>query len=488
MRTSNQTAISEYALIIGGKNVPAESGETSPVESPATREIVGRAARGQAPDVARAVAAAKAAFRDWAQWNPRERGKALRQIAAAVAARSDELGRMVACETGNAIRTQARPEILGAAEILDYFGSTCSEMKGLTTPLGSTMLNYSLRRPYGVVGAITPWNVPVGAALLKIGMALATGNTVVLKPAEEAPMAICEVVALAQEFLPDGVLNVVTGMGEEAGQALLEDPGVDKLSFTGSTEVGRLVMRAAAERILPVSLELGGKSATIVFPDSDDDEAAEGVVTGMRFSRQGQSCTAGSRLFLHEDIYDSFLARLDQKLGGLRVGDPLDETTDVGAIISDRQFDRVVGFVDEAVGLGAGLATGTIPSRAPAEGLFMHPIVLRDVGNDWRIAREEVFGPILVAIPWREEAAVIEQANDSDYGLAGYIWCRDLGRALRSAHALETGSVQINRGGAPQLGQPFGGSKLSGLGRENSMAAAVEAYTEAKAIDINLVR
>jgi acyl-CoA reductase-like NAD-dependent aldehyde dehydrogenase len=485
---TTEVAQRKVPLLIGGEHMDAESGETFELFNPATREVIGEVARGRAPDVSRAVAAAAAAFPAWDDRKPRERGKALRAIAVALAEHAEEIARTVALESGNAIRTQARPEVMAAVEILDYFGSTCSEVKGMTVPLGSESLNYTVRRPYGVVGAVTPWNVPVATAVLKAAMGLATGNTIVLKPAEDACLAMSMVAAIAQEHLPPGVLNVVPGYGEEAGQALLNDPGICKLSFTGSTAVGTLVMQAAAKRVLPVSLELGGKSPTIVFPDSDDEEAAAGVISGMRFARQGQSCTAGSRLFLHADIYDSFLEKLRWKLGELRVGDPLDEETDIGAIINIKQFDRVCGFVREAVDGGAGLVTGSVPEPSPRGGLFMEPIVLRDVQNDWRIAREEVFGPVLVAIPWNDERTVIEQANDSTYGLAGFVWCRDISRAIRTAHAIDSGWVQINAGGAQQVGQPFGGMKHSGLGRENSIEGAMESYMETKAIDINLMR
>jgi len=473
-------------LIIGGERVHAVAEETFAVHSPSTRQPIAEVARGREADVRRAVTSARAALDGWMAEPGRARGKRLRRIAEAIAARREDLARLMAQETGSAIRTQARPEVFAGAEVLDYFGSLASEAKGLTVPVAPTMLNYTVRRPYGVVGAITPWNAPVATAMVKLAMALSTGNCVVLKPAEDAPLTITEIAAIAQEHLPPGVLNVVPGLGAEAGAALLADPGVDKLSFTGSTATGRAVLRAAAERILPVSLELGGKSPVIVFPDSDGDEQAAGVIAGMRFARQGQSCTAGSRLLVHADVFDAFLDRVVAGLRRLRIGDPLDEASDVGAIVNERQYERVRGYVADAVAGGATLRTGSVPPPAPTGGLYMDPVVLTDVAADAAVACEEVFGPVLVARPWHEEAEVIAEANASDYGLAGFVWCRDVGTALRVAQRIESGWVQVNQGGGQQLGQAFGGMKRSGLGRELSLEAALDGYTQVQAIDVSL--
>jgi len=473
-------------LIIGGERSGAAAEETFDVRSPATGEVIGRAARGSREDVERAVAAAREAFPAWAAERPRERGKRLRRIASAVLERHEELARTMAAETGNAIRTQARPEVAAGAEMLDYFGSLASETKGLTVPVAPGMLNYTLRKPHGVVGGITPWNAPVATAVLKISMALATGNCMVLKPAEDAPLAVTEIAAIAQEHLPPGVLNVVPGFGEEAGAALLASPGVDKLTFTGSTATGRKVLHAAADRIVPATLELGGKSPVIVFPDSDTDAAAAGVITGMRFSRQGQSCTAGSRLLLHADIFDSFIAKLVAQLGELSVGDPLDEATDIGAIINERQYQRVRGYISDAVEAGARLCTGSVPAAKPDGGNFMDPVVLAGVEADWPVVAEEVFGPVLIARSWTDEEEVIAEANDSAYGLAGFVWCRDVAAALRVASRIDSGWIQVNQGIGQQLGQAFGGSKQSGLGREHSLEAALDGYTEVQAIDVNI--
>jgi acyl-CoA reductase-like NAD-dependent aldehyde dehydrogenase len=357
-------------------------------------------------------------------------------------ARCEELARTIALETGNALRTQARSEARLSADIFRYFGGLGGELKGETIPLGEHVLSYTRREPIGVVGAIIPWNAPVLLGALKIAPALCAGNTLVLKASEDAPLGVVLLMAeVCQEFLPPGVLNILTGLGEECGAALAQHPGVRKLSFTGSTEVGKLIMRAAADRIVPVSLELGGKSPAIAYQDADEDWVVDGVIAGMRFTRQSQSCTAGSRLFLHADIFDSFLV----VFGGLPPNDgPL------------------------------------------SEGYFALPTVFADTSNDWRLAREEIFGPVLVAIPWRDDADAIRMANDSHYGLAAYVWTHDIGSALRTAHAVESGWVQVNQGLGQQPGHSYGGYKQSGIGCEFSIEGMLDSYTQRKNVTVNL--
>jgi acyl-CoA reductase-like NAD-dependent aldehyde dehydrogenase len=480
---------SSKGMLIGGQWVESASGARITVENPAKRAPIGEVPRGNAADVARAVAAAAKAYADWRKVVPRERGKALLKIAEAVQVRTEELARTIALETGNALRTQARGEVNITADIFRYFGGLASELKGETLPLGEHVLSYTRREPLGVVGAIIPWNAPVQLAALKIAPALCAGNTMVLKAAEDAPMGVLLMAEICQEFLPAGVLNVLSGYGAECGEPLVNHPDIAKLSFTGSTEVGKVIMRAAAERIVPVSLELGGKSPSIVYPDADEDWAVNGIIAAMRFTRQSQSCTAGSRLFLHGDIFDSFLKKLEKKTTALKIGDPLDEKTDIGTIINNKQFIKVCKYVDEGLKRSdAKLVFGGLPPKTGplSEGYYTIPTVFADRSNDWRLAREEIFGPVLVAIRWSDEAEAIRMANDSHYGLAAYIWTPNIGAGLRTAHAIESGWVQVNQGLGQVPGMSYGGYKQSGIGREFSLEGMLDSFTQRKSVTVSL--
>ncbi|TWT10887.1 aldehyde dehydrogenase family protein [Reyranella sp. CPCC 100927] len=476
-------------MLIDGQWVAAASNARISVENPAKRTAIAEVPRGAEADVERAVAAASKAFPGWSRVVPRERGKLLLKIAEAMEARAEEMARIIALETGNALRTQARTEARGAADIFRYFGGLASELKGETIPLGEHVLSYTRREPLGVVGAIIPWNAPVLLGALKIAPALCAGNTLVMKAAEDAPLGVLLMAEICQEFLPPGVLNVLTGLGAECGGPLANHPAIRKLSFTGSTEVGKIIMRAAAERIVPVSLELGGKSPSIVYPDADEDWVVDGIIAAMRFTRQSQSCTAGSRLFLHADIFDSFLDKLGKKAAALKLGDPLDEASDIGTIINAKQFGKVCGYVEEGLKRAdARLVFGGLPPKTGplSEGYYALPTVFADASNDWRLAREEIFGPVLVAIRWTDEDAVIRMANDSHYGLAAYVWTHDIGVGLRTAHAIESGWVQVNQGLGQSPGHSYGGYKQSGIGREFSLEGMLDSFTQRKNVTVNL--
>jgi acyl-CoA reductase-like NAD-dependent aldehyde dehydrogenase len=461
----------EARMLIGGEWVGAESGETLGVENPANRQIFARVPRGGAADVDRAVTAAEAAFPAWGRVVPRERGKLLARIAEAIEAQVEPLARTIARETGNALRTQARGEARMTADVFRYFGGLGGELKGETLPLGEHVLSYTRREPLGVVGAIIPWNAPVMLGALKIAPALLAGNTMVLKAAEDAPLGVLMMARICQEHLPPGALNVLTGLGEECGAPLARHPKVRKMSFTGSTEVGKSVMRAAAERIAPVSLELGGKSPSIVYPDvGTEDWVVEGIISAMRFTRQSQSCTAGSRLFLHKRHFDAFLSALEAKTSKLKLGDPLDETTDIGTIINDKQFRKVCGYVEDGLRReDARVVFGGLPPKEGplAQGYFAIPTVFAGASNDWRLAREEIFGPVL-------------------YGLAAYVWTHDITTGLRAAHAIEAGWVQVNQGLGQVPGHSYGGYKQSGIGREFSLEGMLESFTQRKNVTVSL--
>lgn len=487
-RPQNHT-VKPKGMLIDGKWVEAVSGAHFAIENPAKKRPIAEMPRASAADVDRAVQAASKALVSWKKMAPRDRGRLLLKIAEDLEARAEEMARTIALETGNALRTQARGEAKLTADIFRYFGGLGSELKGETIPLGENVLSYTRREPLGVVGAIIPWNAPVMLGALKIAPALCAGNTMVMKAAEDAPLGVMLMAEICQNHLPPGVLNVLSGFGQEAGGALLNHPGIRKLSFTGSTEVGKVVMRAAAERIVPVSLELGGKSPSIVYPDADEDWAVDGIINAMRFTRQSQSCTAGSRMFLHEDIFDSFLAKLEKKTTALKIGDPLDETSDIGTIINNKQFTKVCNYVDEGLKRAdAKLVFGGLPPKSGplSEGYFAIPTVFADRSNDWRLAREEIFGPVLVAIRWSDEAEVIRMANDSHYGLAAYVWTHDIGTGLRTAHAIESGWVQVNQGLGQVPGMSYGGFKQSGIGREFSLEGMLDSFTQRKNVTVNL--
>lgn len=477
--------------LIDGAWVEPAAGATLDVINPCRRSTITTIGAAGKQDVDAAVAAARAALPSWRRMASRSRGALLTQLADRIAAHCEEIARVLAAETGNALRTQSRPEVMSAIEVLRYYGGTVAEQKGETLPLGPGLFSYTTREPLGVVAAIIPWNSPLVLAAVKIGMALGTGNTLVLKPAEDAPLAVIRIAELAADLFPKGVFNLVTGVGEVAGAALSAHPDVAKISFTGSVEVGKLVAHAAADRIARATLELGGKSPVIVYPDAATDgrieDLAANIIAAMRFARQGQSCTAGSRLYIHKDVFEPVLKSVTARLAGMKIGDALDEETDIGAIINEERYSAVQAFLREAVDAGAEVVIGEVPPAAGENaGFFPKPTILKGLANDWRIVREEVFGPVLVAIPWTDEEEVIAWANDTHYGLAAYIFSHDVTTALNAAGRIDAGWLQINRAGGQIPGMSYGGIKQSGIGSEYSIEGALEAYTARKSVTVNL--
>lgn len=478
-----------YRMLIGGEWVDAADGGTIDVITPIDRtKVIATVPRGRDADADRAVAAARAAFPAWARLSFTERQKALLKCADALEAAADDLANLTALDTGNAVRTQARPEAAMLVSCFRYFAGAASEVKGNVLPAAADQLSYTRRQPLGVVAGILPWNSPLMIAALKTPAALAVGNTMVLKAAEDAPLTILEMARICSEFLPDGVLNVVTGYGAELGEALVVHQDVDKVSFTGSTLVGKGVAAKAGARLAHVSLELGGKSPCIVYPDNAGDDVVDQVLLATRFARQSQSCTTGSRLFLHKDIHDDFLARLVAKVEKLQVGDPREESTDIGCIINAKQYERVQGYIDDGLTQdGVGVAYDGRESLTVGEPGYYHaPMILTQVDNDWRIAREEIFGPLLSVIAWDDEDEVIRMANDSSYGLAAFVFSKNIDSALNAAHRIDSGWVQVNQGGAQVVGQSYGGMKTSGIGRELSLEGMLEGFSQIKQINVKL--
>ncbi len=472
---------------IDGRWQQPASGAKLAIENPSRRETICEIGHGGEAEIDAAVAAARAARRDWAARAAAERGAMLIELGSRLMDSAEEVARLLSAETGNAIRTQSRGEVAGAAAVLKHYGGTAVDQKGETLPLGPSLFSYTTREPLGVVGSIIPWNSPLQLGALKIGMALATGNCLVLKPAEDAPLAVLRLTEMAADIFPPGVFNVVTGVGEVAGAALAKHPGVDKVSFTGSSEVGRLIGHATADRIANVTLELGGKSPCIVFPDACTperiDATAQGILNAMRFARQGQSCTAGSRLFVHRSVRNDLMPSVAHKAAAMKVGDALDEASDIGAVINVERYGEICRYVAQAEQQGATFLIGETP-KATAGGLHPVPTILTDLDNSWRIAREEVFGPVLVALPWEEEADVVAQANDTHYGLAAFIFSHDASTITRMTRALDAGWIQVNQGGGQIPGMSYGGIKQSGLGSEYSIEGALEAYTFRKCVTI----
>jgi aldehyde dehydrogenase (NAD+) len=476
-------------LLIDGALMPGRNGRTFENVNPATGAVIGEAAEGDASDVDTAVQAARRAQKRWAKMPARERGKLIADCGRLLNEHVEELGRLVALETGKALRTESRVEASVLADVFTFFGGLGSELKGETVPFRPDMLTMTVREPLGVVAAIIPWNVPMMLMALKIAPAMVAGNTVVVKSAEEAPFAVLRACQIMNQILPRGVLNILSGMGPECGGPLVAHKDVRKVTFTGSVETGKIIYKASADKLIPVTLELGGKSPMIVMNDADLGKAVDGAVAGMRFTRQGQSCTAASRIFVQEAIHDAFVERLRERVDAMKMGDPLEEETDIGAIISPEQFDKVKSYIRigiETPGMQA-IACSRMPDDKKLEkGLFVQPVIFAGATNTSRLAREEIFGPVTCIVSFKTYDQAIDQANDNEYGLAATIWTRDLKTALDGAHRLEAGFVQVNQNLVVTSNLSYGGIKNSGLGKEASLEAMLEHFTHKKTIILNM--
>jgi acyl-CoA reductase-like NAD-dependent aldehyde dehydrogenase len=477
-------------LLIDGKRLESESGRTFETQNPATGERLATVARGSAADIDRAVAAARRAFeqRSWRALNANERGNLLLRLADLIEREADDLAVLECLDNGKPAHLTRLVEVEGSIKTLRYFAGWPSKFGGETLPVsprgGAQILNYTTREPVGVAGLIVPWNYPLSMAAWKVAPALAAGCAVVLKPAEQTPLTALRLGELALEAgFPPGVLNVVPGFGD-AGAALVAHPGVDKIAFTGSTEVGKEIVRASAGNLKKISLELGGKSPHIVFPDADLDAAAAAVASGIFFN-QGQTCTAGSRLYAHASCFDRVVDSIANAARKLRVGDGLRPDSDLGPLVSQEQWDRVSRYVAIGREEGASLVSGGQRPAGLERGYFFEPTVFANAQADMRIVREEIFGPVLTALSWTDVDDLIEKANDSVYGLSAGLWTNDIKQAHRAAAALKAGTVWINCYNLVDPATPFGGFKQSGWGREHGRQA-MELYSETKSVWVNL--
>jgi acyl-CoA reductase-like NAD-dependent aldehyde dehydrogenase len=476
----------EYGHFIGGEWVASESKETFEVINPATGEVLARVQSGDERDVDKAVAAARRALESWGKTAAADRAQVLLEIAHRLERRKEEFALMEALDVGKPIREPLFFDIPFCVDHYRYFAAAARMLGGETMRVGDdlVMIEYE---PIGVCAQIIPWNAPLSMVALKLAPALAAGNTVVLKPAEQACLSVLEFVKEISDLVPPGTINVVTGFGPTAGAPLARHPGVNKIAFTGETVTGRLIIQYSSENIVPVTLELGGKSPFIVFPDADVDQAVEALALNLCV-QAGQMCAQGSRVFVHEDIYDTFVEKAVERVRRIRMGDPTDLQTELGPLISAEQREKVLNYIEIGKGEGARLLCGGGRPRGELfdRGFYVEPTLFGDVNNSMRIAQEEIFGPVLGILRWRDYEQMIQQANDVIYGLAAGVWTNDLRRAHETARRLQAGMVWINCYFHFKSGAPIGGYKKSGFGREAGLETLKYHYSQTKSMVVAL--
>ncbi len=480
----SEVAVLEYSNYIGGRHVAARSGRTLDVTNPANGRVWARIPAGDSPDIDDAVAAATAASEGWSRLDAKQRAGHLRALAEVTRAHIAELADLETADTGRVIKETLYGHLPTCVEILHFFAGAADKLHGETVNVGHASFNFTRREPLGVVGLVLPWNSPMSLVTAKAGAALAAGNTVVVKPAEQACCSILRWSELVAEAgLPPGVFNVVTGLGPEAGDALVRHPGVARISFTGSTETARVLFAAASGTLKQLHFELGGKSPNIVFADADLDAATVGVTrTGIFTANAGQSCIAGSRILVQRPVFDEMLQRITAVAEKLVVGDPTDEASDIGAIVSPEQLARVRSYVEHGRSdpglelLFGGRTTPELfgPGHPLCEGWFVEPTLFRAAGNESRLAREEIFGPVAVMVAFDTEQEALAIANGTDYGLAAGVWTSDLSRAHRLIRDLEAGNVWVNAYPRIHFALPFGGVKDSGFGKDSGWESVLE--------------
>ncbi|MFN2578564.1 MAG: betaine-aldehyde dehydrogenase [Pyrinomonadaceae bacterium] len=484
-----QTTPRRYQLFIDGQFVDAESGKIFKSPNPSTGETFAEVAEADQADVDKAVAAARKAFEGkWSKMSARDRGRLLYKLSQLIERDAAQLAELETRDNGKPIKESTYIDLPGVVENFEYFAGWPTKIEGETIPVPGQMFNYTLREPVGVCGQIIPWNFPLLMAAWKLAPALAAGNTVVLKPAEQTPVTALELAKLIQEAgFPDGVVNIIPGFGETAGAALASHKGIDKIAFTGSTEVGIRIAAAAADNLTKVSLELGGKAPNIIFADADLDQAVNGAMMGIFFN-QGQVCCAGSRIFVEEKAKDEFLGRFKEKADRIKVGDPMDKATLMGPQVSKEQLNKIQSYVGIARQEGATVLTGGGSPQLDPEfqnGYFFQPTIFSDVDNSMRVAQEEIFGPVSSVITFKDDDELIRKANDTIYGLSAGIWTSNITRAHRFAKSIKAGVVWINTYNMMNAASPFGGYKQSGYGREMGRHA-LELYTQVKSVWVDL--